>query len=316
MKNVFYVFLLTLLFSCSQQKLSQKTDFQDTGKSLQFQLNQLSNDISANVTDKNIKKIAVLPFTDLDGRNSNFGNYLAEELTTLIHKQKQFDIYERGQLSKIITEHELNLSGLIDENSIRELGKFSGVDAILTGSYARFANFTTINGRMISTEKAAIVSTASVNIENDELKDFFTQGNDKMNTHLQKHRLEKSDFLIELTGCELQNKSLICSMTITNLHYDDRFFLVQYGNPSTKIHDMQGNEYIVSTVEIANQKKTFQPGGSGYQTNKKKLISNIPTSLRLIFENVNPEIHQLALLEMNGGRELGIISFYTISVTK
>ncbi len=45
-----------------------------------------------------------------------------------------YNVIERMDLEKLFAEQKLNLSGFIEENKISEIGKISGVDAVIVGS--------------------------------------------------------------------------------------------------------------------------------------------------------------------------------------
>ncbi len=74
-----------------------------------------------------IKRVAVLPF----GREGSVSDILTSSLMAL----NKFKVVERYQLEHILNEHNLNLSGLIDMETAKEIGKFTGVDALFMGSF-------------------------------------------------------------------------------------------------------------------------------------------------------------------------------------
>jgi TolB-like protein len=131
-------------------------------------IEKLSAEITIGMTESNKKKIAVVEFSDLDGKITELGKYLSEELITKLFMSKKFDVVERQLLNKILEEHKLNLSGLIDETTAKQLGKILGVDAICTGTITDLVNSIKINARTISTETGSIFSVASVQINKDD----------------------------------------------------------------------------------------------------------------------------------------------------
>jgi len=132
-------------------------------------LQDLSNQISAGISESNKKKVAVVEFSDLDGKVTEFGKFLAEELITRLFASKKFNVVERQLLNKVIEEHKLNMSGLIDENTAKEIGKILGVDAICSGTITDLVNSVKVNARMIDTETGSIFAVASTKIEKDEV---------------------------------------------------------------------------------------------------------------------------------------------------
>jgi TolB-like protein len=117
----------------------------------------------------NKRKIAVVEFTDLDGKITELGKYLSEELITSLFKTKKFEVVERQLLNKVIEEHKLNMVGLIDPKTAKEIGRILGVDALCSGTIADLVNSIKVNARLISTETGAIFAVASANIHKDEV---------------------------------------------------------------------------------------------------------------------------------------------------
>jgi hypothetical protein len=79
-----------------------------------------------------IQYIAVVDFKDLNGRTSELGIFISEELLACLHDSQRVKVVERRLLGKVLEEHQLGLTALLDENSVKKLGKILGVDAICT----------------------------------------------------------------------------------------------------------------------------------------------------------------------------------------
>jgi len=76
-------------------------------------------------------KIAVIEFSDLKGNKTEFGKLLSEELITRLFRTGKFEVVERTLLNKVIAEHELSFTGIVDPDSAMQLGKILGIDAIV-----------------------------------------------------------------------------------------------------------------------------------------------------------------------------------------
>ena len=76
-----------------------------------------------------IKTIAVLPFVANDRGSSAI---MAEAIQTNLMNSR-FKILERSQLTKILQENALTMSGIVEGNE-SFVGKLSGVDALVMGS--------------------------------------------------------------------------------------------------------------------------------------------------------------------------------------
>lgn len=113
-----------------------------------------------------VKTIAVLDFTDLQGTVTELGKFLAEELSAdLVMGQKQFDVIDRANLKRLLDENKLSRSGLVDPEAIKRLGKMAGADALVTGTVTPLGNTLRVSARIINTETARIVGAAQVNVD-------------------------------------------------------------------------------------------------------------------------------------------------------
>lgn len=134
-------------------------------------LNEGLNDLTVQIVNSMIKgqkhKIAVVEFSDLAGHVTQLGMLLSEELITRLFKTDKFDVVERQLLTKIIEEQKLELTGIVDPLSAKELGKILGVDAIVSGTVTDLGESIKVNARLISTESGAIFSVAATEIGKD-----------------------------------------------------------------------------------------------------------------------------------------------------
>ncbi len=130
-------------------------------------LNQMVSQISESMPSSSKQKIAIIEFSDLDGKVIELGKFLSEELITKLFMTKKFNVVERQLLNKILQEHQINMSGIVDENTIKELGKILGVDAICTGTITDLGEKVKLNGRLISTETGSVFSVAFAMIDKD-----------------------------------------------------------------------------------------------------------------------------------------------------
>ncbi len=117
-------------------------------------------------------KLAVIDF-NAQGKQleSDIGNIVSEWLTTFFVKDGRFEVVERALLKKVIEEQSFSKSGMVESNSVAELGKILGVQVMITGSIIKFDNILEINARIIDVSNASIIvaeslkASASENIE-------------------------------------------------------------------------------------------------------------------------------------------------------
>ena len=113
-------------------------------------------------------RITVIDFSDLDGNECERGKFVAEELLMSLFKTGRFEVIERRLLTKLLQQHELNMSGLVDEDSACKSGKLLGVDYIVTGTVAEAANWLNINARLISIQTGSILAMGSAKLGKEE----------------------------------------------------------------------------------------------------------------------------------------------------
>jgi len=143
---------------------------------LESGISQLSQQISKNMTESGKKAIAVVEFSDLDGNITAFGQFLAEELITQLFmiSPGQFEVVERRQLMKVLSEQRLTMSGLLDAKAMESVGKILGIEAIVTGSVANLGSVVKVNARLIGVDTARVFAVAATKIPNtDIVKDLL-----------------------------------------------------------------------------------------------------------------------------------------------
>jgi TolB-like protein len=129
-------------------------------------IKELAQQISNSMTKTGKKKIAVVEFSDLDGMVTAFGQHLAEELITelFLISPGQFEVVERRQLMKVLSEQRLTMSGLLDAKAMESVGKLLGIEAVVTGSMTDLESSIKINARMIGIETARVFAVARTSI--------------------------------------------------------------------------------------------------------------------------------------------------------
>jgi TolB-like protein len=136
--------------------------------SLDQRIGELSKQISDGLTENQKQTIAVVEFVDLEGRVTNFGRFVAEELITRLYQTKKFKVIERQLLTKIVAEQKLSLGGMIDQTSAQKLGKLLGVDAIASGTVTDLGKSVRVNARLISTGTGEVFAVAAAEIVKDD----------------------------------------------------------------------------------------------------------------------------------------------------
>ncbi len=143
-------------------------------------------------------KIAVLDFQTQGEEFSteDMGKIVAEWLITGLVETGRFDLIERRLLQKILEEQKLGMTGLIDPESVAQLGKILGVKTIVSGTIVKLGKTLEINARLINVDTASIVTAEKVQANSEaKLNDLVSQITDKI---VQAFPLE--GYIVQRTG--------------------------------------------------------------------------------------------------------------------
>jgi curli biogenesis system outer membrane secretion channel CsgG len=104
------------------------------------------------------------------------GKIIAEWVTTAFVKEGRFDVVERRLLSKVLSEQELAVSGMVNTNTATELGKLLGVKIVITGSVIKLSQQIEVNARIIDVENASIIAAENVRaIQTTKLEELVVE---------------------------------------------------------------------------------------------------------------------------------------------
>ncbi|MCJ7811889.1 CsgG/HfaB family protein, partial [bacterium] len=130
----------------------------------------LSNGASQRIDGKirgTVLKTSVVEFTERgDLGIQDAGAIIAEWLTTSLNKTGAFEVYERLSLSTLMEEHKLGMTGLLDDETIAEIGRIRGVEAIVTGSVIKFGDIISVTAKVIDVETAKIIKSSDIKATN------------------------------------------------------------------------------------------------------------------------------------------------------
>jgi len=100
--------------------------------------------------------VAIVEF---EAKNCDAGiaEAVGEIMRTEIIATGKYRVIERAQLARVMEEHALQMSGLVDTSTIAELGKLVGADFVAVGSVSGLGGTYTISVRYIDVETAEAV---------------------------------------------------------------------------------------------------------------------------------------------------------------
>ena len=87
----------------------------------------------AEINLKEYRKIAIGDIVDQRGRKGGHAKDMADEVTSVLFTSGQFEILDREHLARVMDEHSLSETGIIDESTAAEIGKIIGTAALIFG---------------------------------------------------------------------------------------------------------------------------------------------------------------------------------------
>lgn len=126
--------------------------------------------LAAPIKEQGKKKIAVVDFTDLQGSSGGeLGKYIAEQVSVnMVMAKRDFAVLDRANFKSILSEHKLTSLGLIDPKNAKQLGQFSGVDALIMGVFVTKGTNIMLTAKIITTDTAEIVGAARTQFTSDD----------------------------------------------------------------------------------------------------------------------------------------------------
>ncbi len=111
--------------------------------------------------------VVIAEFENINVRGDAVPRILQEKLTTAFIKSGHFDVVERAQLEKALKELKIGMSGLVDPDTQKQIGKLLGASLIVLGSISEANSKVSIDARVVSIESGKAVSAADAVVGGD-----------------------------------------------------------------------------------------------------------------------------------------------------
>jgi hypothetical protein len=241
-----------------------------SGQPFEQEIQNVSSKLGRSLAAKGYKKVAVSDFTDLEGRPTELGRFIAEQLSVELVNAPGISVMDRAHLKSILAEHKLSAEGLVNPETAKKLGQFAGVDALIIGTITPLDESMVVTIKAISTETAEIAAAASVTIQKTkELHQFSQNGVSRSVTDSAAPprpeviaMKDYGDLRVELTSIQpatvYPNKgsvnALLCVLTFTNRNLREQILVATNGEPAdpsfvrARITDSAGNTLQASQV--------------------------------------------------------------------
>jgi TolB-like protein len=119
-------------------------------------------------------RLAVLPFQEIGGRGSTTGRIISERLVGPLAAAPGLQVVERTMLEGVLREQRLDESGVVDQRSLKDLGRVLGADALVTGTAISLTNGEVeIVARLVDVETARVLGVAEGRVPRDWNESMF-----------------------------------------------------------------------------------------------------------------------------------------------
>lgn len=117
------------------------------------------------------RTIAVLYFEEADeaAKAKKMGRLVGELLGANLAARPDFVVVERERLKQVVMELKLADSGLVDEDSAAQLGKFLGCQAIVIGSVMAAGTDFVVSAQQVAVESSKVLVATQINIPREGL---------------------------------------------------------------------------------------------------------------------------------------------------
>jgi TolB-like protein len=249
-----------------------------------------------------VKTIATLDFVDLQGNTSQLGRFVADEISTgLVVAKKRFSVVDRANLSKIMQENKLTVSGLVDPNNAKKLGQIAGVDAIVTGTLTPLDKTIRVAIKVIATDTAKIVAAArgqitkNASVENLIRGTITTAESEKSSSEPQTHvagtpkptgqAFNLGDVMVTVEWAKLSRTELEVSLSFTNKSKHQLWILpASDEHDNAQATDDARNSYRwIGANGFRRRSKALKPDSSNYSNTFLQLDPNVPALASLQF---------------------------------
>jgi hypothetical protein len=106
---------------------------------------------------------AILDIANEKGEITALSSFIGDDLSLRYASDSGYSLVERGQLKKVLKEHNLQATGVMDEASISSLGKFLGTSRIITGQYYQMGDDYVVMIRVLDVATGKVHKMAKVN---------------------------------------------------------------------------------------------------------------------------------------------------------
>jgi TolB-like protein len=244
-----------------------------TGKSTEAfdsQMALITDKIAEAVTKAKLKAVTVAGFTDLHDKESDLGLFLANQVSAEL-VQKGCEVVDRTNVARILAEHQLTASGLVDPEKAKKLGQFAGLDAIVIGTVTPLSGTIRVTVKVLATDSAKLLAATSADIpKTNSIRDVM--GEPEISEPTPTPQVQRTEDPVEQPTpapvAEKVDPSMEWVIKINAaLDRHDWRWITQFtvdGHTNYFSHRKVSNQFIAN--DIANDDRRYFEGNSTYHT--------------------------------------------------
>ena len=139
-------------------------------------IKELADEMAQQIKASGLKNIGVLGFFTDAGEEGRLGQLLAEDFSVHLTKPDYgYSLYNRDYIEALIEENKLGtVQGLVERETITELGKLKGLEGFVVGTYSHIGDVVRVRIKLLDAKTALQIGATMQNLEfDDNLKQYL-----------------------------------------------------------------------------------------------------------------------------------------------
>lgn len=118
---------------------------------------------------------AILPFQERGSGVRGYGAQVSDLLFASLVVSPNLMLVDRAELGKLLEEHQLNLSGMVNPSQATQVGQLTGAKILITGSVMEIGKNVVLIAKIMGTETSRVLGESARGRTSDELAPLVEQ---------------------------------------------------------------------------------------------------------------------------------------------
>lgn len=284
-------------------------------RAVEREIERLAERLAAKLATRELEAVAVVDFQDLRGNTSELGRFLAQDLgSALVTACAELGpeaprVIDRHRLDEILDERRRRSDGLVSGDGSPG-GEIGGVDALVTGKIASFADTIHLSVQVLGFrdyaavevgDEVALPRTARLNdLEGRTLKvrpgeevdvlELWSPHPAVQSFALRDEETGAVELRIDLRGCGRLEADVYCLLSLEAVVDDTTVYL--YGDSGAVLPN--GSKADAGQVQIGASTASGPKGRAGWD-----LVRGLPTPAAVRLDDVPEDVDEIARLTLD-----------------